>query len=196
MDIKEKLEQSIKSGEILEIIYYGGSNPGKSRKVAPVKIDGNRLIARCLSSDEVKSFTVSKIAVQENGITIGADSSVLELSNQYNFDYLDLFLLKYKNELENMGWFVTSENNSYLSLHSFFKNGKPRKSADVSILYSEYSEEMIYDIDKNDFVSVQTKMQKPWSIRAINQTTRTYTKLSSALETFITFAKTYAPKKI
>lgn len=195
MDIKEKLEKSIQSGEILEIIYYGGSYPGKLRKVQPIKIDGNKLIAKCLSSNEVKTFSISKIAVQENGLTLGANSSALEFKSLFNFEDLITFLTEFRNELENMGWFITSENNSYLALHSFFKNGKPKKTPDISILYSEYSEEIVYDSDRNEFINVRKKMQKPWSVRAINQTTRTYAKLNSALETFITFAKSYSPRE-
>lgn len=194
MDIKEKLASAIKAGEILDIIYYGGSNPGKSRKIAPVKLDSNKLIARCLASNEVKSFSISKIAIHDGESTIGADPSVVELNNIYNFENIESFASQYKNKLENMGWYVLSETNSHLSLHSFFKNGTPRKSADVAIYFSEYSEEMIYDVDKEDFVTVKTKKQKPWCVMAKNQTTRTYTKLNSAIETFIEFAKNLAPK--
>jgi len=48
--LEKILEEAIAAKKIIKVLYNGGSQPGAVRRVAPVQIDGNKIIAHCLSS--------------------------------------------------------------------------------------------------------------------------------------------------
>ncbi len=60
MDINV-LKKSLGTGEILNIIYHGGTEPGTTRRILPIQIKGDILCARCLSTLRVKSYSLDKI---------------------------------------------------------------------------------------------------------------------------------------
>ena len=66
MAIKQVLSEAIGTGEILTIIYNGGSQPGAQRQISPIKISGPIVVARCLSSDEIKKFSIPKIEILQH----------------------------------------------------------------------------------------------------------------------------------
>ena len=194
MELKERLENAIASGEILEIKYFGGSNPGKPRNISPIKIDGNRLIARCLQSNEVKSFSIEKISFSDEKDSYEVSTKVIEHLTFQSFTQITDFLNQYKQSLENLGWFVKLENPESLSLYSYFKNGKLKKTYDISISYEKFSIEEIYDPDTDNFIIEKKEKQKPWCVRAKGETTRSLSTLPNAIEIFLSFADKYAIK--
>ncbi|SEQ49286.1 hypothetical protein SAMN03080615_01672 [Amphritea atlantica] len=122
--LREKLLVASDAGEIITIVYHGGSNPGESRKVAPIKVAITEMRARCYETDAVKVFKLNKIAVPDWGI-----ESVVQVERLPQVDdaYVQLIVdrilaKKYHVDLS-----------SGISVHEFFKNGKPRKSA-VAVL--------------------------------------------------------------
>jgi hypothetical protein len=195
MELKERLENAIASGEILEIKYFGGSNPGKPRNISPVKIDGNRLIARCLQSNEVKSFSLEKISFSDEKDSYEVSTKVIEHLNLQSFTQITDFLNEYKQSLEQLGWFVKLENSESLSLYSYFKNGKLKKTYDINISYEKFSTEEIYDPDTDNFIVEKKEKQKPWCVRAKGETTRSLSTLPNAIEIFLTFSDKYAIKQ-
>ncbi|GIV45376.1 MAG: hypothetical protein KatS3mg036_0194 [Ignavibacterium sp.] len=195
MDIINKLEQFIKAGEPVEIVYYGGSNPGKPRFIIPTKIVGEKLIARHIDSNEMRTFLISKIAFSDDKPSLESSFESFHKADLFNFDDLNSFLQKYKSKLENLGWYVTSEENLNIGLHYFFKNGKPRKTAEISINFTEFFEEMVYDVDKNNFILVKKKAIKPYTVRAPKEITRSFSYLNKALDLFMNYANKYSPKK-
>ncbi len=194
MDVIKRLNTAIESGEVLTIIYYGGSNPGKPREISPIKIQGDKVSARSLATNEVKSFSISKIAIQEKGEIYGANPSTVGQKSFTTFDNLQIFFQMYKDKFETLGWYVKTESDLSISLYSFFKNGNIKKYPDLKILFEEFSNEIEYDIDKDDFVITnKVKKQKPWSVIAKGKHTKTFMKLNNAIETFITFAENMSP---
>lgn len=194
MGLKERLENAIASGEILEIKYFGGSTPGKSRNISPIKIDGNNLIARCLQSNEVKTFSIEKISFSDEKESYEVSTAVIEHLNLQSFSQIDNFLNEYKESLEKLGWFVKLDTPESLSLYSYFKNGKIKKTADINLSYEKFSTDEIYDPDTDNFIAEKRERQKPWSVRAKGETTRSLSTLPNALEVFLTFSAKYAIK--
>lgn len=193
MNLKERIETAILNGEILEIKYFGGSTPGRQRSIAPVKIEGNKLKARCLVTNIVKTFSLDKISFSDGGEVYEASKNAVEQLNRQSFENIEDLYINYKPIFEEKGWFVKLDNSESLSLHSYFKNGNPKKSSDVSIFYDEYSEQMIYDLEKDDFITEKTKKQKPWCVMAKGETTRNYANLHHCIETFIDFSEKLSP---
>ena len=168
--------------------YFGGSTPGKPRNISPIKIDGNRLIARCLQSNEVKSFSLEKISFTDEKDNFEVSAKVIEYLNLQSFTKIIDFLNEYKESLEESGWFVKLENPDSLSLYSYFKNGKLKKTADINISYEKFSTDEIYDPDTDKFIIEKREKQKPWCVRAKGETTRSFSTLPNALEIFLTFS--------
>ena len=52
---------ALKTGEVFEIIYNGGSQPGKKRMIFPLKVSDTSVYARCFNSNSLKSFLFDKI---------------------------------------------------------------------------------------------------------------------------------------
>lgn len=45
------------------IIYRGGSAPGTARAIAPIAIEGSKLVARCLETNSRKTFMLDKVEI-------------------------------------------------------------------------------------------------------------------------------------
>lgn len=193
MNLIERIEIAISNGEILEIKYFGGSTPGMPRSIAPVKIEGDKLKARCLLTNIVKSFSLEKISFSDVDEVYEASKNAKEQLNRESFESIEELYHSYKSVFERKGWFVKLNNSKSLSLHSYFKNGNLQKSSDVSIFFDEYSEQMIYDLEKEDFITERTKKQKPWCVMAKGETTRNYSNLHHCIETFIDFSEKLSP---
>jgi hypothetical protein len=63
MNTEDRLEEAIEDGEVLKIIYHGGSQPGASRYIPSIKVESGKVRARCYPSNEVKSFHLNKLTI-------------------------------------------------------------------------------------------------------------------------------------
>jgi len=166
-----QLEQAMLSGEILKIRYNGGSQAGSIREIAPIKIKGDLLIARCIASNTTKSFRIDRIEI--------ADSTAPVL---YDGDYVreepkDLVaaLTNHITSLKDLGWDVEIEPKS-CGLYRFFKNGKRRKTADIYVVYSNDSS------------------TRPWYVRSEGSSQgRTFASLGGLVDFLMSEAKRFAP---
>jgi hypothetical protein len=62
--VRERLQQAIGTGELIGIVYHGGSRPGAFREIAPLQIDADKVRARCYTSNAVKVFSLGKIELR------------------------------------------------------------------------------------------------------------------------------------
>ena len=63
MNTENRLREAIEDGEVLKIIYHGGSQSGSSRYIAPIKVENGKVRARCYSSKDVKVFYINKLTI-------------------------------------------------------------------------------------------------------------------------------------
>jgi TM2 domain-containing membrane protein YozV len=49
------------NGEIVNIAYRGGNQPGTQRQIFPLKIKGGEVRARCIASGEIKTYYISRM---------------------------------------------------------------------------------------------------------------------------------------
>ncbi len=194
MTTEERLREAIESGEVLKVVYNGGSQPGAMREMAPISIKNGKVRARCFTSNAVKSFVIEKITVlqEENDLTPVEWNP--EAQQIIRYDSIPDLLKKEKDVLTDLGWHVESDD-SRLSLHRRFKNGNPMKGSDASLDYEEFTYDLVVGLDGELHEENRRKRQRPWSVRGKNKDTRSYGSLDKAAELFLEWAESLAPSK-
>ncbi len=74
MDIKEYLLEKIDTGEVIEIIYNGGSKPGTLREICPVNFVEDKLSAIDIETEVRKTYILSKIRIPNQNLTYSTES--------------------------------------------------------------------------------------------------------------------------
>lgn len=63
-EVLARLESAIGTGELVSIVYHGGSQPGAFREITPLQIEDGKVRARCYTSNAVKTFALDKIELR------------------------------------------------------------------------------------------------------------------------------------
>jgi len=61
MKTKQVLIDALKSGTVVKVIYRSGSQPNHARQIIPLKIENDRVLAKCLNSNTEKSFFINDL---------------------------------------------------------------------------------------------------------------------------------------
>jgi hypothetical protein len=64
--LTERLSEAANDGEILTVIYTGGSSPGSKRRILPIRVAGHLVYARGSSSLAVKSYRIDGLSIVDN----------------------------------------------------------------------------------------------------------------------------------
>lgn len=91
-----------------------------------------------------------------------------------------------------------SEGPGFYGVAAFFKNGKPKRMASVSISYSDPSNERVYDVEPDDFVPLPPELmerKRPWYVSSWPFTQgRSYSGLQHAFAVFLAEVRASDPK--
>ena len=127
MNIIQTLKQSIGTGEVIWIVYAGGSNPGAKREIVPFNITDDILWAHDVASDQRKMFKLAKIRLssEEEIVTTlpkfnSAIKTIADIAHEYRII------------LDTCGWHVVVTDNE-IALYDFWKNGKIKKTPIVNL---------------------------------------------------------------
>ena len=191
---EERLREAINTGEVLDVIYQSGSQSGTIREISPISIRNGRVQARCLSSHTVKLFNIEKITIVDPDKPQQALKWQASAKPIHHYNSITELFEKEKDFLIQLGWHIENCNDS-LSLHNRFKNGKPRKSSDISLNYEEYAYDALYG-DDGEFHEEKRKKVKPWTVRSKDMDTRTYGHFDAAANMFIDWAESLAPNRM
>ena len=201
MTTKKRLQEAIGTGEVLKIIYQGGSQPGTLREIAPIRIKDEKVRARCFTSNSLKLFEIAKIIIIENETHTEVAHWQPIIKQIPHYESIGALLEEKRMFLAALGWYIENNSNC-LSLHRFYQNGKHFKCPDVSISYKEYEEHtddcgflLVIEIDSESHEENIGKNQRPWIVRGTNMTTKTFGSLDKAAEVFLEWAKLLAPSK-
>jgi len=134
-DIKQTLQDAMQTGEILSVIYYGGSDPGTARMIFPVKIDNAGVWAKCIASNRVKRFLFEKMRLPESGEQAPVyhdgqkakpfdNAASVEHSGNNLFPVFMTMLEQF--EALEQKHIQTSLHPTGVELHQCFQNGKPQ----------------------------------------------------------------------
>ena len=139
----DRLQEAIATGEILGIVYHGGSQPGAFREIAPIAIKDGKVQARCNASNAVKTFVIEKIEFR------AASPSPDDIANSWRegflraakFGNLSEVSAALSTQLQELGWIVGLDSDEFgesLNLRGTFMNGKLIKTPDASLVYRDH----------------------------------------------------------
>ncbi|MBN2269702.1 MAG: hypothetical protein JXN61_03755 [Sedimentisphaerales bacterium] len=193
MSIHSILSEARNNGEILKIKYHGGSQPGTVRLISTISVSEDKVIARCLNSNTVKTFIIGKIELCRNNNHDDDIKWAPTKKSLVKYENLAAFCDLRRSELESLGWHVNSDAN-FVSLHRRFKNGKPLKGSDVSLHYEEFICDGFVDIDGRLREEHTRKHPRPWMVRTTGMHGGGYARLETATDVFMEQAKLLSPK--
>lgn len=174
----------------LTIVYHGGSQPGTARDIQPLRLADDVVFARDLTTDEERAFRVDKIELPAAGDAIHRYSRTPEIQPEARTQTIGETFAPLVEELRALGWGVEVGMNA-VGVFSFFKNGKPRKTATVWLQFDEW----IYDYTE-DGRDVMRRSSRPYCVRSARfQPARSFARLEPAAEMFMTEAAGLAPHR-
>lgn len=194
LSIRDTLEEARKDGEVVRIIYHGGSQPGTVRSISIIAINELDVRARDLAVGVAKTFKLAKIELAEASTSTPeydpTKPPAAELTGS-----IEIALAGEVEHLQSIGWHVEVDEDA-ISLHRFFKNGKPRKTPDIELIYNEYTFDAFVEAGGN-FKEEMRKSCRPYRLSARSLVNaRTFAKMSSAVACFLAEAKALAPKDL
>lgn len=189
MDTEHVLSEAKETGEVISIIYHGGSKPGTVRNIAVISISGDKYRARCYDTNSVKTFLIDKTEI------LAKDSP--ELHHRSERDLIDdsptlgILFKKIETALISMGWTPEFENN-HLALYRSYKNGKRLKRPSAAIYYDPVAYTYERDPETREQVSIPHQTDRVWHTFT-NQGNRSFKHFDKAARYFIDRIKEAAP---
>lgn len=98
-------------------------------------------------------------------------------------DLIDNIFNSYGHTLIKAGWHIETSEES-ISLHRFFKNGKPRKGSDIYLAYFEFDESIV-DVDDKGNIFYPNKKTRPWFLGATSHPSKTFKNAEAAAVAFL-----------
>ncbi len=148
--VAELLQRAADTGENVTIAYNGGSRPGQARSVVPVSVSSINLLASEAGSAHTKTYKLALIAWAEfNGLRatnaqvvppVAPKPSPRVVPEVPNLEALAAYVERYGAELTAAGWHLNTDQNS-VSVATFHKNGKPKKTPSIWLRYIEPSDD-------------------------------------------------------
>lgn len=180
MDIRQRLQEACDDGELISIVYHGGSHAGLARRIVVTNVTADAVWAREADGRQSKQFKISKIQLAP------ADAVVhnLDDSQAPQPSTLDEAIAPHMAILMDSPWVVVSEPNA-IKLYGTFKNGKRRKRPALALTYQEpWTKLDATDVatgEKHPVERELTGAERPWSV-ASPKGTWNFKKLSSAIQ--------------
>jgi hypothetical protein len=189
LDVLSALQDSLHEGSLLKVTYRPAGMPSQEKHIFPKSISDSHIRAFDLATGTETTFEIRLLDIDGDS---HSDSGMLsEMSNLKLAERrlpIGEFLAPHLELLHNMGWH-TELSEDELSLHPFLKSGKPKKAADVRIVYSYFT--VTIAIDSNGEITDEpVRSSRPYKVESKSfSTPRSYSKLSSAISTFFEEAR-------
>jgi len=179
------LREAMKTGEVLTVSYAGGTQPGATRRIHPLRFHHDKVRAYCYSSNAEKDFFVDKMSVQPDG----AEASYEDLGANGSLNSVEAFKAEYMPAFQSRGWTIEHGDN-YIKLFDHFKNMKPRKTPALSLLYEPTYTEIDWLSDDESEVVHQRK--RPWCVSTRKGSSQ-FSNLQQALAKFVMLERDVSP---
>ena len=187
---RQVLERAAGTGEVIRIIYHGGSQPGSVREITAIAVTHTDLVAHDLASGGRKVFKLAKLEIAESGAAAPEYDPALAPPPE-DSRCIQAILEPNAAELEELGWHVELSRDA-IGLHRFFKNGKPRKTPAVQLWYEELTTDFFVELDGRQIEETR-KSQLPYHVRSERAATRSFVRVSRAIEMFWDEARSLKP---
>ncbi|MBN9602670.1 MAG: hypothetical protein J0G33_07045 [Afipia felis] len=188
----ERFSAAIGTGEILRIVYDGGSSPGSVRDILALAIlpDG-KVRAKCLTTGQAKTFILEKMRLRENAEETYVPGA-LKLPHYASLS--DVFA-DMSPGIKALGWHIQLEDgddgSQCLSAHRVTKKtGKPLKGSFASLTYSRIQWDSIVTPDgRFERANVRPSV-RPYAVRSkFANSTPTFKELDNAVVRFLEAVK-------
>lgn len=129
LTVRIRLKEAIGTGELIGVIYHGGSQPGMYREISPVEIEGDKVRAHCHASNAEKMFSIEKIEIPDSALRPDDKSIAWNPHGARPFDSIGEVHGVHLVTLRELGWTVDIEryeDGEAIWLRSKFKNGSLR----------------------------------------------------------------------
>jgi hypothetical protein len=184
--LQQLLAAAIGTGEVIRIVYHGGSRPGSVRDVRPLSVTPEALRAQDIASGLDRTFLLEKIEITDAPVTApGRGPQTIEEAIGPKIP-----------ELQALGWHL-EQTPAMITVHKSFKIGrKPRKKVHVSIWFEEYTGIIVVgedgdDADGDPIAREETwKSRAPYHVSSDSLRTRSFANLWKAAALFIDEART------
>jgi hypothetical protein len=204
-NLHEILSRAVKTGELVSIIYHGGSQPGTIREIRPIKVIPTAVWAyddtiKPDGMDQAKQFLMSKIEIPCNDASTAPAYDPNATPVEDSRTVKEIFESKTA-QFQAMGWHVELNENQ-ISLSYYFKNGKVRKAAAVVLRFDEFITDFVFDEDKwiagiedgtSDFIEQTRKSKRPYHVTSPTYKGSGFSKLSHAIEVFLAESEKHKP---
>jgi hypothetical protein len=190
-ETRDRLAAASAAGEIIRVVYHRGSQPGTVREIAPMAIVNDEVRARDIAAGFDKNFKLAYLELAELNTEARAYDPAAPPPAEDRQTVL-VALTPHVAELQGLGWHVELSEHR-ISLHRFFKNGKPRKGYDVTMGFDEFTVDMFDDFDGRGLQTVTRPSQRPYNVSSTSLPTRTFVLLSAAVPLFFEEARKLAP---
>lgn len=193
MEAEQIIQNAIDNKQKISAIYHGGSMSGKSRVLGPISIKGNKVRAKCYTTNALKTFLIERIQVINNdgSLTANRSSEIIEQvkvdPQQTLPDVLDAISPHFPSNL----WYIDfKEAEKAILIYGLFKNGKPKKTPELELCYEEYRTELILNDESGELEEVTIKRTKNWVTRNKQKKSAiSYGTLNKAAERFFIWCK-------
>lgn len=198
--VRELLEHAIAASAIVTVVYNGGSRPGQARPLIPLSLHEADLVAREPTFRAAKTFKLAKIA----SVILGAEAAAnvapapVAASSIPQFETLTEYAAHLKGPYTANGWNVFAEPTCF-SVSGFFKSGKPKKSATVSIQLMDRRFETGLDLESGEFVTIERELtgrERPWRVESKRMPqAKAFADLQKAMEYFVNEVEASDPSR-
>lgn len=126
--VRERFQAAIKAGQVVRIVYHGGSRPGGARDVRPLWLTADSVRATDIAAATDKTFLLTKVEIADSDTPVMAPADDPQTVEEAVAPHVD--------ELRALGWHVQMARDA-ARLHDYFKNGKLRKAPTVVLSFYE-----------------------------------------------------------
>jgi hypothetical protein len=199
--VRDQLEQAIGTGQLIGIIYHGGSQPGSYREIAPLQINGDKVRSRCYTSNAVKMFSLDKIELR--GPVPTPQDKKIEWAPHHisvpQFNDIGEVYRAHLTDLGVLGWIVEFkkyDDGEAIWLRSKFRNGNLRKTPDVGLLHETLIWDLVVQFDGSIGRENIRPRRRPWIVRSkAFDAAKTFSDVGAAVATFLDEARQQASQK-
>jgi hypothetical protein len=194
-DTTDTLQAAIEDGEVLTVIYHGGSQPGIPRQLAPIQLlpDG-KLRARCIATNTAKIFVVSKIQVVDSAQAVPSAYSTLKPAEIGSLSEAIEGPLAAALQTLRDGGFHIEISDEQVSIHKVKQNKQPMKRSAVALLHEPFHMGITWCEDSEDLVEMAFEpRERPWIIHSDGRPAVSFRKLNKAVERFIQLIERLQP---
>ena len=188
----ERFHAAIGTGEILRVVYDGGSSPGSIRDILALEVlsDG-KVRAKCLTTGQEKTFFLEKMRLREDAEETYVPAA-LKLPRYANLS--DVFA-DVASEIKDLGWHIQLEDDDdggqCLSAHRFTKrSGLPQRAPFASLTFCPMQWDTVVTPDgRYETENVRPRV-RPYAVRSKDaSSTSAFKELNKAVERFLEAVK-------